>query len=487
MRPRFTRAFARPGLPMAACGLLALLVFGSAVGGGFLIWDDNVNLLSNPQLWSGDAWWWMFTDVETVQRYKPLNWVLWRLLGDAAGLNPLIFHAANLVLHALNAVLLFGVARSFLSIRREHTTDADWRLNVAALGGTLFWVLHPLRTEAVAWISGAGYPLATCFALLAVRAFQRHLATASRAWQVAAFGFFVLSLLSYPAAAALPALLIVLHLLAHRPAGGGVSPNWPALLRLAVPYAVAATVVLGATLFTRLMTSGEVWNQPAGLAQVSLANRASQGVAVWVWYLEKTVLPLHLAPVYAEFRQFDGLGARAMISWAVLALTLLLSWRLRHRWPEAALLWLAFLALAIPVLGVTDLPFSPADRYTYVPALALALAGSSALLRALEGRVDRPLPILAMAGLLLAGLAAASIRQLEHWITPVAFFRHAQAGVDTPAAAADLHWRLGLHQLMAGDPIAARAEFIEVLRLSPGHPDAARYLRVLATRGAPAP
>ncbi|AOS43689.1 hypothetical protein Verru16b_00742 [Lacunisphaera limnophila] len=483
MRATLTRWLERPGLLPAVCALGPLLLFTPVLGGGFLIWDDNVNLLHNPALWQPEgAWRWMFTDLESVQRYKPLNWLLWRLLGDGFGLNPVAFHGVNLLLHAGNSVLLFFVTIAFLDDRAA--TAPSWTRRVAALIGTLGWALHPLRVEPVAWISGAGYPLATCFGLLAVLAFQRHLRDERAGWHWTAVGCFLISLLSYPATASLPALLLVLYLLSRRRASLPRGMQLREAARRLAPYALAAFLLLGLTLTTRLTTSGEVWNRPADLAEAGLPVRLSQAFSVWVWYAEKTVLPLHLAPVYVDFREFSAGGFRGLASPVILGLIGYLAWRLRRRWPEAGPLWVAYLALAVLVLGVTDLPFTPSDRYTYVPALALALLCASGVQRALQASL-RTTGVAAL--LLLTGLTLASHRQLAHWATPRAFFTHALARVGNHPAGVDLHWRLGLHHLMADDPMAARAEFEEVLRLNPRHEDAARYLRVLSARAKPSP
>lgn len=475
-------------LALALVALAPLLVLAPALTGGFLIWDDNVNLLSNPALWRNDgALRWMFTDFESVQRYKPLNWLLWRLLGESFGLNPVAFHACNVVLHAINSVLLFQVITRFLAGRPSLRAAPAWVICFGATCGTLTWALHPLRAEPVAWISGAGYPLATAFALLAVLAFQQHLQNRRPAWQGLAAGCFILSLLSYPAAAALPALLLVMLWLDDRPNAWNDLAWFKRTLRRLLPFALPAVLLLGLTLHTRLNVSGETWHEPASLEQAELHMRVMQAVAVWTWYLEKSLLPLHLSPVYVEFRAFPPWCFRALASVVILALVSLLAWRKRHGLPEAGALWLAFLALAVPTLGVTDIPFSPSDRYTYVPGLALALLTAFALSH-LTGRtspIRRGVTMAVSAGL-LAILLTATGRQLNIWRSPISFFHHAQASIAPHPTASDLHWRLGLHYLMMDNPTAARAEFESTLRLNPQHPDAARYLRVLQRRATPA-
>jgi hypothetical protein len=248
----------------AFCGLVTAVVFLPALAGGFLLWDDNINLLDNQRLWQAEGVFrWMFTDIESVQRYKPLNWLLWWALGEGFGLKPVVFHAANLVLHAGNTVLLFYVLRNFLQPDGRPTPRPPGPVLWGATVGTLGWALHPLRVEPVAWISGAGYPLCTGFALLTVLAFQHSLHTQRPGWQWIALVCFGLSLLSYPAAASLPALLLILLVIAAlRQPGDQTGRIKQALWRL-IPYGLLAAVLLGLTLLTRLTTNGEFWSAPA--------------------------------------------------------------------------------------------------------------------------------------------------------------------------------------------------------------------------------
>ena len=465
-------------------GLIPLLFFAPTITGGFLIWDDNVNLLSNPALWrETGAWRWMFTDIESVQRYKPLNWLLWRGLGELFGLNPLAFHAANVVLHAGNAVLLYWVLLTFLSDQRAAPSSRDDWLVLAAALGSLCWSLHPLRVEPVAWISGAGYPLSTFWALLSVRCFQTWLRCRGPVRYWGAWACFALSLLAYPATASLPALLGVLWLLDYQKSSSrsrGII--WEAG-RVLAPYVIAAVVLLGLTLLTRISASGEIWHRPVDMAGTGLTTRLFHAITVWVWYLEKTLWPLHLAPVYVDLREFSALSHRALISLGVFGLTVGLLGRWRRVGPEVALLFLAWLLLAIPVLGVADLPFTPSDRYTYLPSITWSFGLARAITQAVNGR-RRSRQILAVGAalVLVAIFTARSVGQQRVWRSPITFFQHAQVAITPHPATADLHWRLGLHYLAMEQPEQAQHEFRQVLALDPHHADAARYLRVLQRR-----
>jgi hypothetical protein len=91
--------------------------------------------------------------------WHPLTWL--SLMADTEGCGGAArgYHATSVLLHALNGVLLFWVLRRW-------TGRFAWPLSAAAL-----WMVHPLRTESVAWISERKDELAAFFGLLALGAY----------------------------------------------------------------------------------------------------------------------------------------------------------------------------------------------------------------------------------------------------------------------------------------------------------------------------
>ena len=74
------RAAVRWAIGLALFAAVAA-VFQSARHGAFLLWDDNINIVANPQLrelsWENVRW--LFTDVGYMRRYVPLAWLGWSI------------------------------------------------------------------------------------------------------------------------------------------------------------------------------------------------------------------------------------------------------------------------------------------------------------------------------------------------------------------------------------------------------------------------
>ena len=171
----------------------ALAAFLPALRGGF-VWDDQANLVVNPiyRHLGPRQLEWMFTTF-FMGPYQPLSWLSYWLDFQLWTMNPAGYHLTNLVLHAANAAVFFFIAKRLLP------EDSRW---TAALAG-LFFAVHPLRVESVAWITERRDVLSGFFYLLAV---LLYLQDRTRA----ALAAFVCSLLSKGIGITLPLVLLVL-------------------------------------------------------------------------------------------------------------------------------------------------------------------------------------------------------------------------------------------------------------------------------------
>ena len=93
-------------------------VYCRVLTANFIAIDDDLNVYQNPHV-QGLDWerlCWMFTDASQALRYKPLTWLSYGLIYELTGLNPFTYHLASLLLHCVNAVLVFVVVRRLLAI-----------------------------------------------------------------------------------------------------------------------------------------------------------------------------------------------------------------------------------------------------------------------------------------------------------------------------------------------------------------------------------
>jgi Flp pilus assembly protein TadD len=368
-------------------GRLALLLVAVTLAAylpallGQFVWDDDKYVTNNLLLRSLKGLWQIwFVPGATVQ-YYPLTftsfWVdyhLWQL-------NPLGYHLTNVLLQALNAILLWTVLR---------------RLNVrgAWLAAAIFAV-HPVNVESVAWVTERKNLLAGFFylssALAGLRFWLPDLATAegraTRVSETSATGLgdrkfywlalclYLCALLAKTATIALPvAILLVVW---WKRGKMGWRELFPLAPFLAVGMAMGLLTVWVEKHFVQAV--GSAWTF-SFLERCLIADRA-----VW-FYLGKLVWPHPLMFVYPRWEIH---AAQPLAYWPVLALmvVLFILWLNRKGWARPMLVALAyFLALLFPVLGFFNVYFFRysfvADHFQYLAAigpLTLAAAGISRL------------------------------------------------------------------------------------------------------------
>lgn len=456
------RAPARSWLDAAAlCATLAAVffVFRGVAGHAFLNWDDPDVLIGNTRLSEPGIAAWAFSTT-FVGHYQPLAWLFWALVRRLFGLDPAAHHLLSLAFHTLNTGLVFFLAASLSSAAG---LGKETR-RVAAASAALVFGLHPLRVEPVAWASAFPYVLALGPLLGSVLAYLRYASRGAGAWFHAACGLYAVSLLMRPTAPGLALVLLVLD------AWLGRAASWRRLLIEKLPFAALGLAGLGAEAAARRFAS---------LDLVGPWDRI--GAAAWApfVYLGRTLWPAQLTPLDPLPLAARGSAVAGLAAVALVALATLGSLRLGRRYAGLSACWLAFLVLTAPASGLAPSGLqATADRYTYLPAVALALLAGGALARLSEAPGRRRLAV-ALAIVAAAGMGVASARYLRHWRDSVSLWTRALS-VDPRNDVALYNLALALEE--RGDEAAALARYDALLRLIPDHGPARRNRNALEAR-----
>ena len=185
---------------LAVLGLTILVCVGyyPSLAGGF-VWDD-IAFTDEPVIhaWSG-LWniWFSPGDIRQENHYWPIVYTTFYLEHKLWGLDPLGYHAVNLVLHLVNSLLV-------------------WRL-MGRLGVPGAWLVavvfavHPVHVESVAWIIERKDLLSGLFYLTAFLTWIRFAETPSVKRYLVALVLFVAGMLSKSIVVTLPAALLIWH------------------------------------------------------------------------------------------------------------------------------------------------------------------------------------------------------------------------------------------------------------------------------------
>jgi hypothetical protein len=194
--------------------LAVVVVFGHALYNEFVQWDDPINLIDNKN-YRGLGWAqlrWMFSTT-LMGHYIPVTWLTFGLDYVVWGMESGGYHFTNLVLHAANVVLFFFLALRLLRRAVPWATALETRAGAAL--AALFFGIHPLRAESVAWATErrdvlSGFMFLAC--VLCYVASTDHLGRGRRRRLLAALVFFVLALLSKSITMTLPLALLIIDI-----------------------------------------------------------------------------------------------------------------------------------------------------------------------------------------------------------------------------------------------------------------------------------
>lgn len=457
-------------MQFALLSLIALVVLASfwpVTRNEFLNWDDNLYFVQNPHYkgLSAANLRWMFTTTY-MSHYQPLSWLSHAIVYSIWGVSATAYHAVTLAIHAINAVLLFLLILQLLA-RLFPDDQITARSQLAATIGALFYAIHPLRVEAVAWGTERQEVCAGFFFLCSVYTYLR--AVRSRARELASKGWYALSiiafacsLLSKAAGIMLPGVLLILDLYPLRRLPPPPA-RWQGAARLILeklPY-FALALVAAAIAYT--VKDPKIY---ATLDDHGLLSRAIQSAYGLCFYLWKTVLPLDLSPLYMLHLPLNVSEPRFVLSVLVVVAITVSCWFARRRHPWALAAWASYVLLVSPLLGLFQSGYQlVADRYTYFAVLPLSVlvAGGVHQLTSVETTPFRSRLVIACAVILIL-LAGLSHRQTQVWADSITLWSHV---IDVEPDNSIAHLNRGHAQRARGNLDAALADYRRAADLDP--------------------
>jgi tetratricopeptide (TPR) repeat protein len=423
-----------------------ILAYQPAWHAGY-IWDDDKYVTDNPLLSAPDGlrriW---FSPKDTPSQYFPLTYTAFRIEHAFWGLNPAGYHWINILLHAINAVMVWQLLK---------------RLKVpgAWLAAAIF-ALHPVQVESVAWISEQKSLLSFFFFLAALLAWVEFIEEQPRRswrWYCLALLFFALALFAKTTACTLPAALLLILWLKKKPLD-----RWRWLQ--IVPF-----LAMGAAMGLVTIWWERLYQGPEGkLLSLSFTERilvASR--AIW-FYAGKLFWPANLTFSYPlwKINPANPLAYLWLAALAVLCAVIYFARRIIGRNLEVGTLF--FVATLSPLLGFLmcyTFHYSfVADHYQYAACIGLIALVASAIIKVCKNRAA----LIALSGALLITLGVLTWRQSQMYDDLETLWR---TTIDRNPNSLLAHNNYGVMLSNRGQFGDAIIHFRKVLEIQPGDPD----------------
>ena len=336
-----------------------------------------------------------------VGNYFPLQILSYALDYQIGHIQPFGYHLHNLLLHLLNAILVFLLLKRIFS--------NTW---ISFLSALLFG-LHPVNVESVTWVAERKNVLSLAFTLLSFLAYLYYLEEQRllqrRGWYLAALFLFILALLSKVAAVVLPFLLILYDFCFHR------KGKWE-MVRDKIPF---FTLSLFFSLITIWVyhTSSDLPPFHGGSPYTNILAM----INVFVEYIIYLIVPVYLDNYYRTGIPQTIFEPQVLLSLGAIFLLALLAWR-SFRKDRIFLFWFGWFFISLlPVLNIVPIAILRADRYMYLSAIGFFYLISLNLAKIGQARYrSLRLPAILFGALLVAGsYAFLSIERNKVWKDPV--------------------------------------------------------------------
>jgi protein O-mannosyl-transferase len=452
---------ATPGRREAVLCLLLVVVtvalYVPATGYPFLRYDDYDYAAGNPHIQAGLRWStiaWSFTSTD-YSNWHPVTWLSHALDAQFFGPNPGAHHAINLIIHALNAGLLFLLF-----------TWLTGRIGPSLLVAALF-AFHPINVESVAWIAERKNVLSTFFFLAAIGAYGWYAQKPNWRRYVSMAALFVLGLMSKPMVITLPCVLLLLD---YWPLGRipGSQPSVLGLRRVKISKLLAEKVPLFflSALSAVITMKAQMGYAVRSMSEFPLSIRAENAIVAYAMYLWKMLWPVRLAPLYPH--SGDSLRAWQLV-FSALALTgisgLVFMFRSKRYLVTG---WLWFLGTLVPVIGLVQVgDAAMADRYAYIPLIGIFVMIAFSLINLAEAKDLKTVWRVAPAVCILIALGFVTECQLRYWSNDYELWSHTLS-VTGPNFGA--HNNMGTALIALHRPEEAQTHFQTAAEINPRDP-----------------
>jgi protein O-mannosyl-transferase len=357
----------------AGIALVALFSFSPAMKNSFVNQDDGVYVFENNNLAKPlpQVIGYFFAPHYFSGNYIPLTMISYAVIYHMADTNPELYHTVNVFIHLLNVLLVFWFVY-LLSGRKP----------VVAVIVSLFFGIHPMHVESVAWVAELKDVLFTFLFLSGLIAYHKYIEWngAGRNTIFAAnlpandqkpggpkgffllcsvFVFFVLSVLSKPAAVVFPIVLLLLDFYNGRKFDKRV---WLEKLPFVAVSFIFGIVAIKAQQADELLNNYYPFSQRLFFASYALLG-----------YLVKFFLPVNLCNFYPYPPVVNG--HLPYLYYVSPVIVLVLFYGIYRSIKFSRLVAFGFLFFFVNILPVLQLVAVGnalmADRYTYVPYIGL--------------------------------------------------------------------------------------------------------------------
>lgn len=403
--------------------LFVILIYWQTKDFKFVYYDDGSYVAERAQVMAGLTWEglrWAMTATE-AGFWHPLTWLSLMIDRQFFGNNPGGYHWTNVILHLINTLLLFLLLKK--------ATGMPYRSAFVAL----FFAVHPLHVESVAWVSQRKDLLCTLFGFASFFSYVRYAEAPAVRRYVPVVVFFILGLMSKPMIVTLPFLMLLVDYWPLRRVmvdkfidddRVNISPQF---MRQKFGFVLLEKIpLILLSLFASVMViiTEKKADALTNLGVLPVADRLANAAVSYIKYIVMMFWPFNLTFFYPH-------PVTTPVIQVVIALLLIIMITafvvFMHKCkPYLFTGWFWYMGTLVPVIGLIQVgPHALADRYTYIPLIGLFLIivwGMSDIFIYLKWNKKL---LTALAAVIVVFISFSAWQQVGYWRNSVTLFEHA--------------------------------------------------------------
>jgi len=440
---------------------LGLLLYLPVINFEFIIYDDPDYVTLNPYTLHGLTWdgiKWAFLNIHGEKTYwHPLTWISHMLDCNLFGANPTYHHLVNLIFAIINSILLFHFLEKL-------TNSIHKSFIVAAL-----FLIHPVQIETIAWISERKNLLTTFFALLTLIFYLKYAINRKIKDYIFVFLSFVFCLMSKPALAPLPFLMLLIDFyplerikLKSRAASGNNKQS--RFSKVTLKQAIIEKIPLFALVIGISLITIEAHKALSALAiTMPLQWRIENAIVSVASYIQKIILPVNFAVFYPHPGKWDSAIVFKSGFLILLITILLIIYFRRNKFPLIGWFW--FLGMLVPASGIIQAGMQAmAMRFIYFPIIGFFIMCIWTVDDLLSGLSFQTLLKKSLAGLVIILCFYLNSLQLLNWQNSLSLFGETLKHTKNNFIA---HCNYGLALYYQGNYKEAKEHFLDAIRIFP--------------------
>ncbi len=361
--------------------LAAFAVYANSLSNEFVFDDESVvqgdpsiTSLSNlPAFFSGQQG---FHKV-IGRYYRPVVSASYTIDCSLYGLKPLGFHFTNVLIHVINSLLFFYLLT--LMFTGTETKCKNYAILLVPLGiGAVLFAVHPIHTEAVAWVSGRTDSLCFTFFAAAFILYLKYSDSNKILHLCLCFFLYIFALLTKEMAITLPVVIILYDFIFK---GLRSKEKLVPKINIYILFAVVSVLYMVWRWYVLKDSSERItYMYFYGKDSMTALFTMLQTLPL---YFRLSVIPYGMLYHYSNYLPYQTTIFNFIVIFSIVFIVIVLfsAIYLFKRLPGVSYAIFFFFITLIPVLNIVPTMNFMADRFLYIPSAMLSIIFVSLILR----------------------------------------------------------------------------------------------------------